>query len=199
MPLDHHWTSHIAIQPDTTDAVNLSEPQFRKSTAITTAELLLINVWNEGDLKRRPMLIKCNCLIAKCWEPILRGFQWNYLSSSQEVHCWKKEEKSGRREEAGRNSLFFFFKYVPNEILTGVYIWIAEKVSPVWTKMNTISEATTSKGVIVLTSFCTLKLLDPVCRFFSLFQFNSTNPWVELTLFCKKKNISTFCQIIVKS
>lgn len=88
--LDRHWTCHIAIQPDPTGAANLSEPQFGKSAAITTAELLLINVWNEGDLKRRPMLIKCNCLIAKCWELILRGFQWNYLISSQEVHCRKE-------------------------------------------------------------------------------------------------------------
>ena len=46
------------------------------------------------------MLIKCNCLIAKCWEPILRGFQWNYLISSQEVHCRKKAE--GRTEERKR-------------------------------------------------------------------------------------------------
>lgn len=98
--LDHHWTCHIAIQPDPTGAANLSEPQFRKSTAITTAELLLINVWNEGDLKRRPMLIKCNCLIAKCWEPILRGFQWNYLISSQEVHCRKRQRENGRAEKA---------------------------------------------------------------------------------------------------
>lgn len=88
---------------------NLSEPQFQKSTAITTAELLLINVWNEGDLKRRPMLIKCNCLIAKCWEPILRGFQWNYLISSQEVHCRKRQRekrKSGKGKKSNRNGLF---------------------------------------------------------------------------------------------
>lgn len=40
----HRRTCHIAIQPDPADAVNLREPQFLKSTAITTAELLLINV-----------------------------------------------------------------------------------------------------------------------------------------------------------
>lgn len=55
------------------------------------------------------MLIKCNCLIAKCWEPILRGFQWNYLISSQEVHCRKKlrENESKKKEKKlSRISLF---------------------------------------------------------------------------------------------
>lgn len=47
------------------------------------------------------MLIKCNCLIAKCWEPILRGFQWNYLISSQEVHCRKKREKKKKEKAEG--------------------------------------------------------------------------------------------------
>lgn len=69
------------------------------------------------------MLIKCNCLIAKCWETILRGFQWNYLISSQEVHCRKKQRENGRAEK-GRNQteIVFLFEHFPHEILTVVYI-----------------------------------------------------------------------------
>lgn len=70
------------------------------------------------------MLIKCNCLIAKCWEPILRGFQWNYLSSSQETMCPGKVE--GRRENGKREKLHTkktsFLKYSVYEILSVVYL-----------------------------------------------------------------------------
>lgn len=82
------------------------------------------------------MLIKCNCLIAKCWEPILRGFQWNYLISSQEVHCRIKKRGGGEQESEGgrgrngraekarksnRNGVFLSERF-PREILTAVYI-----------------------------------------------------------------------------
>lgn len=98
------------------------------------------------------MLIKCNCLIAKCWEPILRGFQWNYLISSQEVHCRKKRAeggKNGRKEKAkklSRNRLgvfFLLFEYVPHEILTVFYseqpMWGEKHVSCIFKRGHSFS------------------------------------------------------------
>ena len=91
------------------------------------------------------MLIKCNCLIAKCWETILRGFQWNYLISSQEV-C-RRRKRAGAKSEGGKGSgakeskqkrcggVFIYLlnflvcllfppplQYAPHEVLILVYI-----------------------------------------------------------------------------
>lgn len=133
-------------------------PQIRKSTAITTAELLLINVWNEGDLKRRPMLIKCNCLIAKCWEPILRGFQWNYLISSQEVHCRKKKEGEGRaRNGRAEKASFSFWAFPSWNINCGLHLVGWESELATWGERHTRWCYRGGHNSDLLLSICRLK------------------------------------------
>lgn len=88
------------------------------------------------------MLIKCNCLIAKCWEPFLRGFQWNYLISSQEVHCRKKERRN-RKKRRGKNHALFLSAW---NIDGGFYLVCSECYE--WA----LSEAASVPGVTALTS-----------------------------------------------
>lgn len=84
----------------------------------------------------------------------------------------EKAKKKKKKNQAETVCYFFRLEYVPHEILTPVYIQLAEKVNSLHRDANVLSDATTSGEVTVLTCICRLKWFGLVWRLTCIFQLN---------------------------